>query len=57
MEYIVEVVIGKSRVKVVADHIEHQQAFLQVLTMLENNMKLQADQHCFQRSFEEAQII
>ena len=57
MEQIVEVVIGKSTVQAVADRIEHQQAVLQIPTMSENKMKLHADQHHHERSFEESQII
>ena len=38
------------------DHIEHQQQVLQILkdylTMAQNHMRKQADQHCSERSFE-----
>jgi hypothetical protein len=46
----------KSKVQVVEDHIEHQQQVLQFLkdnlTMAQNHMKQQADQHRSERSFE-----
>ena len=52
MEHIDEVVTRKYTVKAVVDCIEHQQAVLQIPKMLENTMKLEADQHHHQRSFE-----
>jgi hypothetical protein len=46
----------KSKVQVVEDHIENQQQVLQILkdnlTMAQNHMKQQADQHRSERSFE-----
>jgi hypothetical protein len=46
----------KSKVQAVEDHIEHQQQVLQILkdnlTMAQNRMKQQADQHHSERSFE-----
>jgi hypothetical protein len=46
----------KSKVQAVEDHIEHQQQVLQILkdnlTMAQNCMKQQEDQHCSERSFE-----
>jgi hypothetical protein len=46
----------KSKVQVVEDHIENQQQVLQILkdnlTMAQNRMKQQADQHRSERSFE-----
>jgi hypothetical protein len=40
----------------VEDHIENQQQILQILkdnlTMAQNRMKQQADQHCSEKSFE-----
>jgi hypothetical protein len=46
----------KSKVQVVKDHVEHQQQVLQILkdnlTMAQNRMKQQADQHRSERSFE-----
>jgi hypothetical protein len=46
----------KSKVQAVEDHIEHQQQVLQILkdnlTMAQNRMKQQADQHRSERSFE-----
>jgi hypothetical protein len=46
----------KSKVQAVEDHIEHQQQVLQILkdnlTMAQNCMKQQADQHRSERSFE-----
>ena len=57
MDQMVKSVIRKSIVQAVADHIEHQQAVLQIPTMPENKMKLQTYQYHPQRSFEEAQII
>jgi hypothetical protein len=46
----------KSKVQVVEDHIEHQQQVLQILkdnmTMAQNHMKQQVDQHHSERSFE-----
>ena len=46
----------KSKVQVAEDHIEHQQQVLQILkenlTMEENRMKQQVDQHHSERSFE-----
>jgi hypothetical protein len=46
----------KSKVQAVEDHIENQQQILQILkdnlTMAQNRMKQQADQHCSERSFE-----
>jgi hypothetical protein len=46
----------KYKVQVVEDHIEHQQQVLQILkdnlTMAQNHMKQQADQHRSERSFE-----
>ena len=45
-----------SMVQVVEDHIEHQKQVLQLLkdnlTMAQNHMKKQVDQHCSERSFE-----
>ena len=45
-----------SKVKVVEDHIEHQQQVLQVLkdkhTLAHNRMKQQADQHRSERGFD-----
>jgi hypothetical protein len=46
----------KSKVQAVEDHIENQQQILQILkdnlTMVQNRMKQQADQHRSERSFE-----
>jgi hypothetical protein len=46
----------KSKVQAVEDHIEHQQQVLQILkdnlTMAQNRMNQQADQHCSEISFE-----
>jgi hypothetical protein len=46
----------KSKVQAVEDHIEHQQQVLQILkdnlTMAQNRMKQQADQHRSERRFE-----
>jgi hypothetical protein len=46
----------KSKVQAMEDHIENQQQVLQIskdnLTMAQNRMKQQADQHCSERSFE-----
>jgi hypothetical protein len=46
----------KSKVQLVEDHIEHQQQVLQILkenlTMAQNHMKQQANQHHSERSFE-----
>jgi DNA-binding ferritin-like protein len=46
----------KSKVQAVEDHIENQQQVLQILkdnlTMAQNRMKQQADQHHSERSFE-----
>ena len=46
----------KSKVQAVEDHIENQQQILQILkdnlTMAQNRMKQQADQHHSERSFE-----
>ena len=46
----------KSKVQVVEYHIEHQQQVIQLLkdnlTMAQNRMKQQADQHRSERSFE-----
>jgi hypothetical protein len=46
----------KSKVQAVEDHIEHQQQVLQILkdnlSMAQNHMKQQANQHCSERSFE-----
>jgi hypothetical protein len=46
----------KSKVQAVEDHIENQQQILQILkdnlTMAQNRMKQQADQHSSERSFE-----
>jgi hypothetical protein len=46
----------KSKVQAVEDHIEHQQQVLQILkdnlTMAQNRMKQQADQHHSERIFE-----
>ena len=52
-----ENVVGKYTVQVLEDHIEHQQAVLQIRTMSENKMKLQEDLHHHRSSCEEAQII
>ena len=53
----VEAVTRKYIVQAVEDRIKHLQVFLQIPTMSENKMKLQAHQHHCQRSFEETQII
>ena len=46
----------KSKVQVVEYHIEHQQQVLQILkdnlTMAQNRMKQQVDQHSSERSFQ-----
>jgi hypothetical protein len=51
----------KSKVQAVEDHIEHQQHVLQILkdnlTMAQNCMKQQADQHRSERSFEEGNWV
>ena len=57
MEQMVEAVIGKYTIQGVVDHIEHQQAIIQIPMMSKNNMKLHEDQRHRQRSFEEAKII
>ena len=45
-----------SKVQAVEDHIEHQQEFLQLLkdnlSLAQNRMKQQADQHRSERSFD-----
>jgi hypothetical protein len=45
----------------VEDHIEHQQQVLQILkdnlTMAQNRMKQQADQHRSERSFEVSELL
>ena len=46
----------KAKVQAVEDHIEHEQEVLQLLkenlTIAQNRMKQQADQHCIEREIE-----
>ena len=50
-----------SKVQVVEDHLQHQQAILQILEnnliTSKNMMKQQADQHRSERSFEEGDWV
>ena len=51
MEHMGEAMAGKSTIQEVVDHIENQQATLQIFKMLKNMMKRQVDQHHYQMSF------
>jgi hypothetical protein len=47
---------NQSKVQAIKEHIDHQQQVLQLLkdnlTLVQNRMKQQVDQHCSERSFE-----